>query len=80
MGQTEQYVKVEGLVEEALPGLKFRVLLDVEKEDGTRIEKRIIAHPAGKMKIHYIRVVPGDRVLVEMPNINDERGRIIRRL
>ena len=80
MGQTENYVKVEGLVEEALPGLAFRVLLDTQEGDGAGAEKRIIAHPAGKMKIHRIRVIPGDRVLVEMPNINDQRGRIIRRL
>ncbi len=39
----------------------------------------VLAHLAGKMKIHYIRVIPGDRVIIEMPGPNDRRGRIIRR-
>lgn len=40
----------------------------------------VLAHLAGKMKINYIRVIPGDRVIVEMPSLNDRRGRIIRRM
>jgi len=62
----------EGKVFEALPGLKFRVKLN-----GSDTE--ILAHLAGKMKIHNIRVLPGDRVLVEM-SPDGEKGRIIRRL
>lgn len=65
-------IQKEGIVEEALPGLLFRVKLDGENE--------VLAHLAGKMKIHHIRVIPGDRVIVEIPNLNDRRGRIIRRL
>lgn len=62
----------EGIVEEALPGLHFRVrLLDEEGE--------VLAYLAGKMKLHYIRVLPGDRVLVELSS-DRRRGRIIRRL
>ncbi len=64
-------VRAEGVVEEALPGLTFRVRLD----DG----REILAHLAGKMKINYIRVIPGDRVIVEMPSPEDRRGRIVRR-
>ena len=72
-------VKVEGVVEEALPGLLFRVNLLKEKtEDGK--PKQILAYMGGKMKKYRIRVVPGDNVTVEMPSITDERGRIIRRL
>jgi len=64
-------VKAEGVVFEALPGLQFRVRLDNGNE--------ILAHLAGKMKINYIRVIPGDRVIVEMPTPADRRGRIVRR-
>lgn len=68
-------VRLDGVVEESLPGLMFRVAIS---PDGGE-QKKILAHLAGKMKIHYIRIVPGDRVQVEMPNIKDSRGRIVRR-
>ncbi|MBI4094536.1 MAG: translation initiation factor IF-1 [Candidatus Liptonbacteria bacterium] len=62
----------EGVVQEALPGLTFRVRLSRNREE-------VLAHLAGKMKLHYIRVLPGDRVLVEM-GPDRRRGRIVRRL
>ena len=62
----------EGKVFEALPGLKFRV-----KMNGSETE--ILAHLAGKMKMNNIRVLPGDRVLVEL-SPDGEKGRIVRRL
>ena len=68
---------IEGLVEEALPGLLFKVKIR-NRESGE--ERIILAHPAGKMKLNHIRIIPGDRVLVEMPDPNDKRGRITRRL
>jgi translation initiation factor IF-1 len=64
--------KIEGLVIEALPGLLFRVKLEGERE--------VLAYLGGKMKLNRIRVIPGDRVLIEMPDLNDRRGRIVRRL
>jgi len=64
--------KVDGRVEEALPGTTFRVIL----EDGTTI----LAYLAGKMRLHHIKILPGDRVTVEMGPYDDERGRIVRRL
>jgi len=64
---------IEGIVKEALPGLTFRVVLR-DKPDS-----EVLAHLAGKMKIHNIRVLPGDRVLVEM-GPDGRRGRIVRRL
>lgn len=70
-------IKLEGIVEEALPGLLFRVKV---RPHGPGSEKDVLAHPAGKMKLNRIRVIPGDRVIVEMPDINDKRGRIVRRL
>ena len=63
----------EGIVKEALPGLTFRVGLK------TKPNEEVLAHLAGKMKIHNIRVLPGDRVLVEM-GPDGKRGRIVRRL
>lgn len=65
----------KGTVEEALPNLLFRVNLDIPEVG----EKLVLAHLSGKMNKFRIRVVPGDTVVVEMPNVNDERGRIVRR-
>jgi len=61
----------EGIVEEALPGLTFRVRLTDQSE--------ILAHLAGKLKLHYIRVLAGDKVIVEL-SPDRRRGRIVRRL
>ncbi|OGF63237.1 translation initiation factor IF-1 [Candidatus Giovannonibacteria bacterium RIFCSPLOWO2_01_FULL_44_40] len=62
----------EGQVIEALPSAMFRVLL----EDG----KEILGHLSGKMRVNYIKVLVGDRVLVEFSPYDDARGRIIKRL
>ncbi|HUZ92552.1 MAG TPA: translation initiation factor IF-1 [Candidatus Paceibacterota bacterium] len=66
-------VAEEGIVKEALPGLLFRVSLKAKPEG------EVLAHLAGKMKIHNIRVLPGDRVLIEVAP-DGEKGRIVRRL
>lgn len=63
--------KLEGVVEEALPALSFRVRL--------REGQEILAHLAGRMRLHRIRVLPGDRVLLEL-SPDGRRGRIVRRL
>ena len=60
-----------GIVLEALPSIHFRVKLD----DG----KEIIAHLAGKLRIYRIKILPGDRVTVEMSPYDSERGRIVYR-
>lgn len=63
--------RVEGRVEEALPGTTFRVSIG---------EGRIIlAHLSGKMRLHFIRILPGDRVLMDL-SPDETRGRITRRL
>ena len=63
--------RVEGRVEEALPGTTFRVSIG---------EGRIIlAHLSGKMRLHFIRILPGDRVLMDL-SPDATRGRITRRL
>jgi len=63
---------VEGIVIEALPGATFRVKLDDERE--------ILAYIAGKMRVRRIRVLPGDKVKVELASEGDDRGRIVWRL
>ena len=64
---------VEGTIVEALPGATFRVKLDDERE--------ILAYVAGKMRIRRIRILPGDRVKLELPEGEDaSRGRITWRL
>ena len=62
----------EGIIQEALPGLTFRVSIKNR-------ESEVLAHLAGKMKLNRIRVLPGDRVLVEIAE-DGRRGRIVRRL
>ena len=63
---------VEGEVLESLPSTLFKVKLD----DG----REILGHLSGKMRLHYIKVLPGDRVQVEMTPYDDTKGRIVRRL
>ncbi len=65
-------VKIEGIVVENLPNLLFKVMV----EEG----KTVLAHLGGKLKLNRIKIIPGDRVVIEMPTLNDNRGRIIRRL
>lgn len=65
-------IKKDGRVIEALPSLTFKVQL----EDG----KEVLAHLAGKLKIYRIKILPGDKVTVEMSSYDDKRGRIVYRL
>jgi translation initiation factor IF-1 len=64
-------IEVEGSVVEPLPNAMFRVELD----NG----HRVLAHISGKMRMHYIRILPGDRVLVELSPYDLSRGRIVYR-
>lgn len=64
-------IEVEGSVVEPLPNAMFRVELD----NG----HRVLAHISGKMRMHYIRILPGDRVLVELTPYDLSRGRIVYR-
>jgi translation initiation factor IF-1 len=64
-------IEVEGTVIEALPNAMFRV----ELENG----HRVLAHVSGKMRMHFIRILPGDRVTVELSPYDLSRGRIIYR-
>ncbi|MCK4916422.1 MAG: translation initiation factor IF-1 [Candidatus Eisenbacteria sp.] len=61
-------ITVEGVVAEALPNAMFRVELD----NG----HKVLAHISGKMRMHYIKILPGDRVTVEVSPYDWSRGRI----
>ncbi|MBU4174446.1 MAG: translation initiation factor IF-1 [Actinobacteria bacterium] len=64
----EEAIEVEGTVLEPLPNAMFRV----ELENG----HRVLAHISGKMRMHYIRILPGDKVTVELSPYDLSRGRI----
>ena len=64
----EDAIEVEGVVTEPLPNAMFRVELD----NG----HKILAHISGKMRMHFIKILPGDRVKVELSPYDLTRGRI----
>ena len=64
-------IEVEGTVVEPLPNAMFRV----ELENG----RKVLAHISGKMRMHYIRILPGDRVKVELSPYDLTRGRVVYR-
>jgi len=64
----EEAIEVEGTVTEALPNAMFRVKLDNEHD--------VLAHICGKMRKFYIRILPGDRVKLEMSPYDLSKGRI----
>jgi translation initiation factor IF-1 len=67
----EESIQVEGTVVEALPNAMFRV----ELENG----HRVLAHVSGKMRMHFIKILPGDKVTVELSPYDLSRGRIVYR-
>lgn len=68
----EEGIEVEGVVLENLPNARFRVKLD----EG---DIEILAHVSGKMRMNYIRILPGDRVRIEMSPYDMTLGRIVYR-
>jgi len=68
----EEAIEVEATVDEQLPNAMFRV----ELENG----HRVLAHVSGKMRKHFIRILPGDKVRVELSPYDLNRGRIVYRL
>ncbi len=67
----EEPIVVEAIVTEALPNARFRAKLD----NG----HKILAHVSGKMRMHYIRILPGDKITVEMSPYDLTKGRIVYR-
>ena len=67
----EKAIEVEGVVAETLPNAMFRV----ELPNG----HKVLAHVSGKIRMHFIKILPGDRVLVELSPYDLSRGRILYR-
>jgi len=72
MSEEKQTIVIEGVIDESLPAATFKVTLD----NG----HTILAHLSGKMRMNYIKVVPGDRVSVDLSPYDLTRGRITKRL
>ena len=70
--QNKKAIRKEGRVVEALPNSFFKVILDDDNE--------IMGFLSGKMRMHRITILPGDRVLLEMSPYDDKKGRIVYRL
>lgn len=64
-------IEIDGVVKEVLPNTLFRVEIE-----GGRV---VLCHLSGKMRIHFIKILPGDKVRIEMTPYDKERGRIILR-
>jgi len=71
MSNDKELIKLEGTVVETLPSTTFRVKLDNGHE--------VHAHISGRMRVHYIRLLPGDRVVLEMSPYDLTKGRIVQR-
>ncbi|MBF0298000.1 MAG: translation initiation factor IF-1 [Oligoflexia bacterium] len=67
----EGIIEVEGEVLELLPNTKFRVKL--------KNDHKVIAHISGKMRMHFIKILPGDKVIVEISKYDLSKGRIVYR-
>ena len=69
--QKEEPIVVEATVKESLPNAMFRATLENGRE--------ILAHVSGRMRMHFIRILPGDRITVEMSPYDLTKGRIVYR-
>jgi len=67
----EEPIKVEGVVKESLPNAMFKVTLENGHE--------VLAHVSGKMRMHFIKILPGDKVTMEISPYDLSRGRIVYR-
>ena len=67
----EEPIRVVATVKEALPNAMFRVVLENGHE--------VLAHVSGKMRMHFIRILPGDKVTIEMSPYDLSKGRIVYR-
>ena len=65
----EKAIEVDGIIKETLPNANFKVSLDNGHE--------ILAHVSGKMRMHYIKLLPGDKVKLEMSPYDLSKGRIV---
>jgi translation initiation factor IF-1 len=70
----KEVIQLEGVIKECLPNATFKV-----KVQYAEMETEILAHVSGKMRMNYIRIIPGDRVQVEMSPYDLSKGRIVYR-
>ena len=70
-------IEVEGEVTEALPNTMFRVLVPTGQIPSVTEDKVVLCHLSGRMRIHYVRILPGDKVKLEMTPYDLTKGRII---
>lgn len=68
----KELIKMEGVIEESLPNTTFKVKLENGHE--------VLAHISGRMRVNYIRLLPGDRVILEMSPYDLAKGRITKRI
>ncbi|MEI7621071.1 MAG: translation initiation factor IF-1 [Candidatus Moraniibacteriota bacterium] len=68
----KELIKIEGIIVETLPSTTFKVKLDNGHE--------VLAHISGRMRVNYIRLLPGDRVLMEMSPYDLTKGRVVQRM
>ena len=68
----KELIKIEVVIVETLPSTTFKVKLDNGHE--------VLAHISGRMRVHYIRLLPGDRVLMEMSPYDLTKGRVVQRM
>lgn len=71
MPEEKDMIRIEGRVLDSLPNTTFKVMLDNDLE--------ILAHISGKMRQNFIKIVPGDRVVVELSPYDLKKGRIVYR-
>ena len=71
MKESKKVFEFDGVVKESLPNTQFIVEIDVEGE-----KHEVIGYLSGKMRMHYIRILEGDKVRIEMTPYDKERGRI----
>ena len=79
----EEPIEVEAVVVEPLPNAQFRVKVEMgKKEEGDEESKEhiVLAHVSGKMRKFFIRILPGDRVKVQLSPYDLKRGRIVYRM
>ena len=69
-------IELDGEVVEALPNTMFRVKVKSGSLPGVEEDKIVLCHLSGKMRIHYVRILPGDRVKLEMTPYDLTKGRI----
>jgi len=67
----DEVILVEGVVKDTLPNAMFKVAIEGGHE--------VLGHISGKMRMNYIRILPGDKVMIELSPYDLSRGRIIRR-